>query len=276
MSTRVCIAGVGGRMGRTLLEAVAAAEGLSLGAAVEQPGSPLIGTDAGGLVQSQEQAGGKSDGEAGLKVTEKLNPAAFDVLIDFTTPAAALANLTVCLKEGKPMVIGTTGFTPPQQLEIKQAAEHIRICQAANFSTGVNSCYRLLRTAAAAMGREADVEIREAHHRHKVDAPSGTALSMGEVVAEALGRDLSKTAVYSREGRTGPRPKDAIGFAVVRAGDIVGEHSVLFAAEGEQVEITHRASSRMAFARGAVKAAAWLAKCQPGLYDMEDVLGLMN
>jgi 4-hydroxy-tetrahydrodipicolinate reductase len=172
------------------------------------------------------------------------------------------------------VVIGTTGFTPEQQVEIESASGRIPICKASNFSTGVNLCFRLLETAARVLGNDVDIEVYEAHHRHKIDAPSGTALSMGQVVADALGRDLKKVAVFGREGQTGARDRETIGFATVRAGDIVGDHTVTFAAEGERVEITHKASSRMSFARGAVRAAGWLAGRQPGLYDMQDVLGL--
>ena len=172
------------------------------------------------------------------------------------------------------MVIGTTGFTPDQQAQIDSAAARIPICKASNFSTGVNLCFKLLDMAARVLGDDVDIEVYEAHHRHKIDAPSGTALSMGQVVADALGRDLDKVAVYGREGQTGARERDTIGFATVRAGDIVGDHTVMFAAEGERVEITHKASSRMSFARGAVRAAGWLASQGAGLYDMQDVLEL--
>jgi 4-hydroxy-tetrahydrodipicolinate reductase len=185
-----------------------------------------------------------------------------------------LENVRTCADRGVSIVIGTTGFTPDQQAEIEVAAGKVAICKASNFSTGVNLCFRLLETAARVLGDEADIEVYEAHHRHKIDAPSGTALSMGQVVADALGRDLRQVAVYGREGQTGARDPKTIGFATVRAGDIVGDHTVTFAAEGERVEITHRASSRMSFARGAVRAAGWLPAQQPGLYDMNDVLGL--
>jgi 4-hydroxy-tetrahydrodipicolinate reductase len=197
-----------------------------------------------------------------------------DVLIDFTVPAATVANVALCAERGVSIVIGTTGFTPDQQAEIDKAAAKSPVCKASNFSTGVNLCFKLLDMAARVLGDDVDIEVYEAHHRHKIDAPSGTALSMGQVVADALGRDLQKVAVYGREGQTGARERDTIGFATVRAGDIVGDHTVTFAAEGERVEITHKASSRMSFARGAVRAAGWVAEQKPGLYDMQDVLGL--
>ena len=185
-----------------------------------------------------------------------------------------MSNIAVCAAHGVAMVIGTTGFTPEEQAAIEQAAGRTPICKASNFSTGVNVCFKLLDMAARVLGDDVDIEVYEAHHRHKIDAPSGTALSMGQVVADALGRDLSKVAVYGREGQTGARDRDTIGFATVRAGDIVGDHTVTFAADGERVEITHKASSRMSFARGAVRAAGWLASQKAGLYDMRDVLGL--
>ncbi len=185
-----------------------------------------------------------------------------------------LKNLEVCRRAGKAIVIGTTGFSPEEKERLVAAAREIPIVFAANFSVGVNLCLKLLDTAARVLGDDVDIEIIEAHHRHKVDAPSGTALRMGEVVAEALGRDLQKVAVYGREGQTGARPRETIGFATVRAGDVVGDHTVLFAADGERVEITHKASSRMTFAKGAVRAALWLDEKPAGLYDMQDVLGL--
>jgi 4-hydroxy-tetrahydrodipicolinate reductase len=195
------------------------------------------------------------------------------VLVDFTVPDATVANAALCAKAGKTIVIGTTGFTPEQDAELVKASHSIALCKASNYSVGVNLCFQLLDTAARVLGDDSDIEIYEAHHRHKVDAPSGTALSMGEVVAGALGRNLSDVAVYGREGHTGPRDRNTIGFATVRAGDIVGDHTVTFAAEGERVEITHKASSRMSFARGAVRAAAWLVAQPAGQYDMQDVLG---
>ncbi len=267
MSLRIGITGAAGRMGRTLVEAVVASDGLELGAALERPDSSLLGADAGELAGL---------GKLGVTLTSQIAAVIddFDVLVDFTAPAATLANLAACREAGRAIVIGTTGFTAGDDDTIVEAATAIPVCKASNFSTGVNLCFKLLETAAAILGAESDIEIYEAHHRHKVDAPSGTALSMGQVVADTLGRDLSKVAVYGREGQTGARDRDTIGFATVRAGDIVGDHTVTFAAEGERVEITHKASSRMAFARGALRAAAWLGNREAGLYNMQDVLGL--
>ncbi len=268
MTTRVGITGAAGRMGRTLIEAIAmAGDGLKLAAAIERPESSLLGADAG------ELAGLGSNGIALVGSLEEVI-GDIDVLIDFTVPAATLANAALCAREGIALVIGTTGFTADEQARLEAAAAVTPVCKASNFSTGVNLCFKLLDMAARVLGDEVDIEVYEAHHRHKIDAPSGTALSMGEVVASALGRDLSRVAVYGREGQTGPRDRETIGFATVRAGDIVGDHTVTFAAEGERVEITHKASSRMSFARGAVRAAGWLAGRDAGLYDMQDVLGL--
>ncbi len=268
MSIRIGITGAAGRMGKTLIEAIALTEGrLQLTAAIEQPGSSLIGADAGELA---------GQGKNGVSVVDDLAAVIgeVDVLIDFTVPAATLANVATCRANGVGMVIGTTGFTPEEQGQIDAAAEDVAICKASNFSTGVNLCFKLLDMAARVLGDDVDIEVYEAHHRHKIDAPSGTALSMGQVVADALGRDLEKVAVYGREGQTGARDRETIGFATVRAGDVVGDHTVTFAAEGERVEITHKASSRMSFARGAVRAAGWLAEQKAGMYDMRDVLGL--
>jgi 4-hydroxy-tetrahydrodipicolinate reductase len=190
--------------------------------------------------------------------------------------AATRDHLAVCEATGCPIVIGTTGFSAAEQERIDAAARRIPVCKASNFSTGINLCFKLLRLAAEVIGEDSDIEIYEAHHRKKIDAPSGTALSMGEVVADTLGRDLASVAVYGREGQTGARGQDTIGFATVRAGDIVGDHTVTFAADGERLEISHKASSRMAFARGALRAAAWLAEQPAGLYDMQDVLGFKD
>ena len=267
MSTRIGITGAAGRMGRILIEAIglAGAE-LTLAGAVERPDSSLLGADSGELA---------GQGGNGVPVVGSLVEVIdhIDVLIDFTVPAATMANVALCAERRVAMVIGTTGFTPGQQGEIEQAATRIPVCKATNFSTGVNLCFQLLDMAARVLGDDVDIEIYEAHHRHKIDAPSGTALSMGQVVASALGRDLQQVAVYGREGQTGARERETIGFATVRAGDIVGDHTVTFAAEGERVEITHKASSRMSFARGAVRAAGWLPGRGAGLYDMQDVLG---
>lgn len=265
--TNICIVGAGGRMGRTLIEAIQQAEGLHLTVATERAGSSLIGADAGELA---------GVGRLGVAISEDpaAQVAAFDVLIDFTRPEGTLAHLEICRKAGRAMVIGTTGFTEAQKQTIREAAKEIPVVFAPNMSVGVNLCLKLLDLAARVLGDEVDIEVIEAHHRHKVDAPSGTALRMGEVVAEALGRDLAQCAVYGREGHTGERERKTIGFETIRAGDIVGEHTVMFAGIGERVEITHKASSRMTFAKGAVRAAAWLKGRSAGLYDMQDVLDL--
>ena len=265
--TRIAITGAAGRMGRSLIEACHATDGLTVAAALEHPESNLLGNDAGELV-----------GIGALGVTVGADTGAviddFDVLIDFTRPAATLENLAACRAGGKRMVIGTTGFSEDECALIADAAEDIGLVFAPNMSVGVNLCLKLLDMAARVLGDAVDVEVIEAHHRHKVDAPSGTALRMGEVVAEALGRDLKDCAVYGRQGHTGERDRKTIGFETIRAGDIVGDHTVLFAGTGEQVEITHKASSRMTFANGAARAAAWVMEREPGLYDMQDVLGL--
>ncbi len=265
--TRIAVTGAAGRMGKTLIEAVSLNPQTTLAAAIERPESSLIGADAGELA---------GIGKLGVAVVGDIGQVVdqFDVLIDFTAPQATLANAEICRAAGKKLVVGTTGFTAEQKVQLLSVAELTGLCMASNFSTGVNLCFKLLEMAAKVLGDDVDIEIYEAHHRHKVDAPSGTALSMGEVVAKALGRDLREVAVYGREGQTGARERETIGFATVRAGDIVGDHTVMFASEGERVEITHKASSRMSFARGAVRAAAWLQGQEKGLYDMQDVLDL--
>ncbi len=267
MSARIAVTGAGGRMGRMLIETITAAEGVTLAAAIERPGSSLIGVDAG------EVAG---VGKNHVQIVDDLRSVVndFDVLIDFTTPKATLANAQVCAAAKKGMVIGTTGFTAEEKRTLLESQAKTAICMAANFSTGVNVTLKLLEMAAKTLGNDFDIEIVEAHHRHKVDSPSGTALAMGEVVADAMGRDLDKVAVYGREGVIGARDRETIGFATVRGGDVVGDHTVMFMADGERVEITHKASSRMSFARGAVRAAGWLTKQSNGLYNMQDVLGL--
>jgi 4-hydroxy-tetrahydrodipicolinate reductase len=267
--TRLAIAGAAGRMGRTLIEAGHADADATVVAAVERPGSSFIGADAGELAGVGRLGVTLVDGLASVAVP-------FDVLIDFSLPEATLAHLAGVRERGAAMVIGTTGLDQAQRGAVAEAAAHIPIVFAPNMSVGVNLCLKLLDTAARVLGDEVDIEVIEAHHRHKVDAPSGTALRMGEVVAEALGRDLGECAVYGREGRTGERERRTIGFETIRAGDIVGEHTVMFAALGERVEITHKASSRMTFARGAVRAANWVRGRPPGLYDMQDVLGLKD
>ncbi|AHF04117.1 dihydrodipicolinate reductase [Marichromatium purpuratum 984] len=266
---RIAVAGAGGRMGRALVQAVTEAEGVVLGAATERAGSSLLGTDAGELA---------GVGALGVTLVAELATVLddFDVLIDFTAPTATLAHLELCRGASKRMVIGTTGFDEAGRAAIAAAAESIGIVFAPNMSVGVNLTFKLLDIAARVLGDTVDIEIIEAHHRHKVDAPSGTALRMGEVVAEALGRDLAEVAVYGREGHTGARERRTIGFETIRAGDVVGEHSVWFAAEGERVEIAHKASSRMTFASGAVRAAGWIGARARGQFDMQDVLGLRD
>lgn len=265
---RIAVMGAAGRMGKILIEAVQQTAGAAgLTAAVDRPDSTLVGADAGELA-GIGRIGVPLSGDLSRVVDE------FDVLIDFTHPSVTLKNLEICRRAGKAMVIGTTGLSQEEKQQLVAAAKDVPLVFAANFSVGVNLCLKLLDTAARVLGDEVDIEIVEAHHRHKVDAPSGTALRMGEVVAEALGRDLREVAVYGREGQTGARDRQTIGFATVRAGDIVGDHTVLFAADGERVEITHKASSRMTFAKGAVRAAMWLEGREAGLYDMQDVLGL--
>ena len=254
-------------MGRTLIEACRQADGLELTVALEHPDSSLLGSDAGDLA---------GIGKLGIQVGADLAAvtADFDVLIDFTRPEPTLANLEICRQAGRRMVIGTTGFSDEQKAQIKAAAKDVGVVFAPNMSVGVNVCLKLLDMAARVLGDDFDVEVIEAHHRHKVDAPSGTALRMGEVVAAALGRDLKSCAVYGREGHTGERDRKTIGFETIRAGDIVGDHTVLFAGSGERIEITHKASSRMTFANGAIRAAGWLMEQDNGLFDMQDVLGL--
>ncbi|MFC3624915.1 4-hydroxy-tetrahydrodipicolinate reductase [Vogesella amnigena] len=267
MSTlNVVIVGAGGRMGRTLIESVLETPNARLHAALEREGSPFIGQDAG-LFMGRD---------TGVKISSDFN-AALDgasVVIDFTRPEGTLAHMAACVERNVQMIIGTTGFDDAGKAAIQAAGEKIGIVFAANFSVGVNLTFKLLDMAARVLDEGYDIEITEAHHRFKVDAPSGTALRMGEVVANALGRDLKQCAVYGREGVTGERDPGTIGFATVRAGDVVGDHTVLFAALGERVEITHKASSRATFANGAVRAAKWLADKPHGLFDMQDVLGL--
>ncbi|MEG9475611.1 4-hydroxy-tetrahydrodipicolinate reductase [Mannheimia indoligenes] len=269
MTLRIGIVGAGGRMGRNLITAVQNAEGVELGAAFERKGSSLVGADAGELV---------GIGSLGVVVSDDVakNADKFDLLIDFTRPEGTLEHIAICVENNKKIVIGTTGFDDAGKAAIQAAAEKIGIVFASNYSVGVNLVFKLLEKAAKVMGDYCDIEVIEAHHRHKVDAPSGTALSMGEHIAKTLGRDLKTHGVFERNGITGERKRDEIGFATIRAGDVIGEHSVWFADEGERVEIAHKASSRMTFANGAVRAAKWLNTKQNGLFDMTDVLDLNN
>lgn len=265
-NNRVVIAGASGRMGRALLEAVAGTTDIGVHAALEREGSPWLGHDAGELAGTHLGVAISQDIEAALTEAQ--------VFIDFTRPEATLHHLVLCQQKNVAMVIGTTGFDAPGKAAITAAAENIPIVFAPNMSVGVNLALKLLDMAARVLNEGFDVEILEAHHRHKVDAPSGTALRMGEVVAAALGKDLRKCAVYGREGVTGERDPNTIGFATVRGGDVVGDHTVMFAGIGERLEITHKASSRMTFALGALRAARFLRGRLSGLYDMQDVLGL--
>lgn len=265
---RIGVTGAAGRMGRMLIEATTNAEGVELGAAIEHPECSLLGADAGELA---------GVGKNGVKVVSSMEDVAndFDILIDFTLPEPTISNLEKIVKLKKPVVIGTTGLNDEQKAKIEEAAKIIPVVFAPNYSVGVNLSLKLLDMAARVMGDDADIEIIETHHRYKIDAPSGTALRMGEVVADALGRDLKECAVYGREGNTGERDPKTIGFETIRAGDVVGDHTVLFANIGERLEITHKASSRMTFAKGAVRAAGWLAdKSEGKVYDMMDVLDL--
>jgi 4-hydroxy-tetrahydrodipicolinate reductase len=263
---RLAIAGAAGRMGRTLVEGILRAGDLELGAAFEAAGHPQLGRDAGEPLGTACGVRIEADVEAAL--------GAADCLIDFTRAEATVSNVRACVAAGKRAVIGTTGFTPAQKAEIVAAAGRIPLVLAPNFAVGVNVTFKLAEVAARILGDGYDVEIVEAHHRHKVDAPSGTALRLGEAVAGALGRDLRACAVYGREGITGERDPKAIAFHAIRGGDIVGEHTVIFAGEGERVEVAVKSGSRMTYAAGALRAARWLAGRGPGLYDMFDVLGL--
>jgi 4-hydroxy-tetrahydrodipicolinate reductase len=265
--TNIVITGASGRMGRALIEATLEAEGASLSGATVRSSSTLVGADAGELV-------GQGHRSAPIQSNLDAFASSSSVVIDFTIIEATLDHLQWCVTQGVPCVIGTTGFSDAQEMMIAEAGATIPVVYAPNFSVGVNVVFDLLDRASRVFRDSVDIEIIEAHHRHKVDAPSGTALAMGRVVANALDRDLNQVAVYGREGQTGARPREQIGFATVRAGDVVGDHTVLFAAEGERVEITHKASSRRTFANGAVRAAIWASTQQPGLYSMRDVLGL--
>jgi 4-hydroxy-tetrahydrodipicolinate reductase len=263
---RIAIAGASGRMGRMLIEAVLQADDCRLAGALDRPGSPALGQDASAFLGRASGVPIVSDLREGLANAQ--------VLIDFTRPEGTLEHLQVCRELGVKLVIGTTGFSEEQKAQIAEGAQDIAVVFAPNMSVGVNVVMRLLDMAARALSQGYDIEIIEAHHRHKVDAPSGTALKMGEVVAAALGRDLKDCAVYGREGVTGERDPSTIGFATVRGGDIVGDHTVLFAGIGERIEISHKSSSRVSYAQGSLRAARFLADKPTGLYDMQDVLGL--
>lgn len=264
-SPRIGILGAGGRMGRILIQAVQQA-GYQLAAAVERPESSLVGADAGELA---------GIGSIGVKIVGSLSEVLkdCDVVIDFTAPVATEQHLKLCREAGVAMVIGTTGMSDEQKAFLDETAKQTPVVYAANYSVGVNVSIKLLELAAKVFGDTVDIEIIEAHHRHKVDAPSGTAFMMGEAIADTLGRNLKEVAVYGREGYTGPRDRQTIGFETIRGGDIVGEHTVMFIGEGERVEVTHKATNRMNFASGAVRAAAWVVGREARKYDMKDVLG---
>jgi 4-hydroxy-tetrahydrodipicolinate reductase len=261
------VTGAAGRMGSRIINVLSASEGINLAAALEKKGQPLLGQDAGGPA---------GVGALGVKISDDLAAAvsAGDVLIDFTFPEISLEHLKACASQGKAMVIGSTGFTKEQLTEVARLAQKVPCVLSPNMSVGVNVCFKVLADLAKTLGQDFDVEIIEAHHRLKKDAPSGTAVRMGEVVASALGRDYRKSANFHREGITSVRTNEEIGMQTIRGGDIVGEHTVYFIGMGERIELTHRAHTRDMFARGAVRAAKWVVGKKPGLYDMQNVLGL--
>lgn len=264
---RVGVVGAAGKMGKTLVTLIHESTDLVLAAAVDQPGLPVIGQDAGIFA---------GIGETGVFIVDDLAQVAadIDVLIDFTIAAATQKNLEICHQAGTRMVIGTTGLSMSQTARLDEISSSLPVVFASNYSVGVNATFQLVEMAARIFGDTVDVEIIESHHRHKVDAPSGTALSLGEHVAKGLGRDLASVSQHGRHGLTGARDRETIGFHAIRGGEIVGEHTVMFIAGGERLEITHRAQSRTNFAEGALRAAGWIVNQAPGRYDMLDVLGL--
>lgn len=264
--TNIAVSGASGRMGKTLIQSVIDHRDLKLTAAIDHCRSPILTQDAATLVGLDA---------CGIKVNSDLGQSQFDLLIDFTRPRATLQYLDACLKMKKSMVIGTTGFSDDELERLREGARQIPIVMAPNMSVGVNLSFKLMEMAARALQDTADIEIIEAHHKHKVDAPSGTALAMGDVIAGALDRTLDDYGVFTRHGHTGERQTGQIGFSVIRAGDIIGEHTALFALDGERIEITHKATNRNIYANGAVRAAQWLARQPtPGIYNMQNVLGL--
>ena len=264
MTTRIAVSGAAGRMGQAIIRLIAEDDALELASALEHGQSPALSRDAGTVA-----------GVARLDVPVVLSPeAGFDVMVEFTTPGATMDHLAFCREHGHAIMIGTTGLDERQRNEVRDAGRDIPVVLAANTSVGINLCVALLETAGRVLGDHTDVEVVEAHHRHKVDAPSGTALLLGETVARTLGRDLQADGVFAREGHTGPRPAGSIGFSTIRGGDIAGEHTVMFIGDSERIEITHRATDRRIFARGALRAARWLTDRPAGFYDMGDVLGL--
>ncbi len=264
---KIAVCGAAGRMGGRIIAAVKEAEGVELSGALERPGHPMLGMDAGMVA---------GVGSNHVKISDDINAVVqgCDVLIDFTTPKVSLKNLEVCGLHKKAIVIGSTGFTPEERELARELGREIPVVLAPNMSVGVNVCFKILADIAKILGEDFDVEIVEAHHKLKKDAPSGTAVRMGEVVAEALGRDYNKVANYHREGICGERSKEEIGMQTIRGGDIVGEHTVYFIGMGERIELTHRAHTRDMFSRGSVRAAKWVVGKAPGIYDMQDVLGL--
>ena len=262
----IAISGASGRMGITLIQAVLDNKELQLSAALDHPHSDFLNKDVAQILGRDK---------CGVNVVSEVSQCDFDVLIDFTRPEATMDYLDYCRAHGKSLVVGTTGFTNEQLAEFKKAAQSTKILLAANMSVGVNLSFKLIQMAAQAIGQDADIEILEAHHKHKVDAPSGTALAMGNVIAQELDRNLDQHGVFSRHGHTGERKSEQIGFSVIRAGDIVGDHTALFALDGERIEITHKASNRNIYANGALRATRWISDQEkPGLYDMQNVLGL--
>jgi 4-hydroxy-tetrahydrodipicolinate reductase len=266
-TANVAIVGAAGRMGRMLVSAAGELDNINCTVAIEHPAHDALGSDAGTLAGVEP---------LGVAIEADLAGAVdrFDTMVVFSLPEPTIELLDICVTNGKAAVIGTTGFTPEQRAHIGACAASIPVVFAPNMSVGVNVMFKLIEIAASVLGDSADVEVIEAHHRHKVDAPSGTAVKMGEILAEALGRDLATDAVYGRHGAVGPRERKTIGFETIRGGDIVGDHTVLFAGEGERIELVHRSHTRANFAHGALRAAAWLQGRAPGLYDMGDVLGL--
>lgn len=264
--TNIAIAGASGRMGKNLIEAIKLTKNSVLTTAIEHPSSPFIGMDSGQIA---------GIGINNIPIINNINNAInnFDVLIDFTNPSSTIKNTKICNYEKKKIIIGTTGFNNKQKIELLNFKKTMPICMASNYSVGVNLCFNLLKITAKTIGEDADIEIIEIHHKHKIDAPSGTALNMGDIIANTLDHNLKKIAIYGRSGQIGIRKKNTINFASIRGGDIIGDHTIMFICEGERIEITHKASTRMSFATGAVRAASWIKNQKNGLYNMQDVLG---
>ncbi len=263
----IAVIGAGGRMGGAIIRAIQSDAAVSLSCALERPESDALGQDAGVLAGT---------GALGITVVDNPQEQEFDIMIDFSTPASTLLNIEFCKNAGRAIVIGTTGMNDEVLEKMREASEQIPVMFSANYSVGVNLTAKLLEMAAAVIGNDTDIEIIEAHHKHKVDAPSGTALLLGNAIAGQLGKDLSRDGVFCREGIIGEREPGSIGFSTIRGGDIAGEHTVMFIGESERIEITHRATDRKIFANGAVRAAKWLSNQSAGLYDMNDVLGLKD